>query len=120
MVKARPKILVRTGAGRALGLGAAKGVGQAIAASVGFAPATGNTISNERLHTELVELRKLIIGLKTPASSTPKKRKARQVDRARRALQDLYPPDGRPPDEITTATLEDQVATHLKPESKNS
>jgi hypothetical protein len=55
-----------------------------------------------------------------PRAALPagEKRKARQVDRASRALLELYPPDGHPPDEITTDKLHGEVAAHLKTESK--
>ncbi len=53
------------------------------------------------------------------AGEKPKhRRKQPQADRVRRALPRAYPPSGKVPDEVRTATVQGRVAKVLGPESK--
>src|SRR5262249_49552267 len=56
----------------------------------------------------------------SPASSTsaPEHRHGPQIDRADRALCELFPPDGKIPANMTYETARGMVATHLAPESR--
>jgi hypothetical protein len=58
----------------------------------------------------------------TPAlpsqSSSPKKRKAPQQDRVKRALKKLYPPNGSVPEQISTEEVRGKVAAELEGENR--
>jgi hypothetical protein len=59
----------------------------------------------------------------TPApaaeSAAPKEPQGRQADRVKRALREMYPPEGKVPDDKSIPILEGEIADYLGPESRN-
>jgi hypothetical protein len=59
-----------------------------------------------------------VFGITEASPIPPAKRTARQAERVKRALLELYPPDGRPPEHASTEKIRGEVAAKLAPENR--
>jgi hypothetical protein len=57
-------------------------------------------------------------GITEAPPTPPAERKAPQAARVKRALLELYPPDGRPPEDVSTEEIRGEVAAKLAPENR--
>jgi len=59
-----------------------------------------------------------VFGITEASPTPPAERTAPQAERVKRALLELYPPDGRPPEHLSIEAIRGEVAAKLAPENR--